>query len=195
MTQIIKIEKEVKPLLSKVESLKIKDESTLADATELLSQANTLFDTVSEQKKEETDPYEIPLKEIKKRYEPTEKALKNVIASIRSEMARYQTEVVQLRKAQELAIAGRVGPGRGKLRVETAITKLEQLEKPTTNVETNSGSLSFREKAQLKICDKELIPKEYLMPDEDKILSALKAGKTVPGAILEIVQVPINRRG
>jgi hypothetical protein len=193
-TTLITIEAEVKPVILQAERLQVIDELSLTTATELLSQANTLLKQTQTHHKVEAEPFEFPLKEIDTRYSPTEKALKNIIASIRLSIGSYQTKVTQLLKEQELAIASRIAPGKGNLSLDSAVARIENLDKPIERVIVNSGSLSFREKQTLKIVDSTIIPREYLVPDEDKILDVLKAGQSVAGCEIEVVQVPINRR-
>lgn len=190
---VIKIEQRVKPFINKVEALKIKDEASMEEATELLSQANSLLKSIKEEHEAQAEPFKTPLKEIDQAYAPTEKTLKSLIDLIRQSMSTYQTQVTNTLKSKEQSIVDRIGDGKGKLKFETAVTKIEELEKPATKLKTDSWSLSFREKLVLKVIDPSLIPLAYLIPDENKILSALKAGQEVPGCVIEIIQVPINR--
>ena len=191
---IISIDKEVKPILSQGQNLTVIDEQSLTIATELLSQANITLKAVTSSHKAEAEPFETPLKEIDLKYSPTEKALKAMISSIRSMVGEYQTEQTNLLKAKEEAIASRIGAGKGKLQVSTAVAQIDNLERPTSSVQASSGSLSFRPKNTLEIVDPTLIPREYLTPNEDSILEALEQGKAVNGCKIKVIQIPINRR-
>lgn len=190
----IKIEQRVKPIVLKAQSLTIKDEATLAQATELLSQTNVILDEVTEQRKADLEPYEVPAKEIKAQYDPTIKTLKQLVETLRINIGEFQTKMVNLRTEKELAITDRIGAGKGKLTLETAVKKLDQLDVPVEKVTTTTGSLTFRPKNTLKIVNPDLIPREYLLPDEARILKALEAGVEVAGCTIEIVQVPYNAR-
>ena len=46
-------------------------------------------------------------------------------------------------------------------------------------------TVTTRRMKRLKILDAAKIPREFLQPDERKIFDALKAGKNVPGAVIE----------
>jgi len=192
--QLITIEQKVKPLLAKATDFQVTDDTTLTTATELLSQANITLKEVKAQHEAEAEPYETPLTLIDQRYKPTEKALTLIIASIRSQVGAYQTKVTQLRQAEELAIASRIKAGTGNLSLDSAVAQIENLDKPIEKVVVSSGSLTFRPKPTLKITDPTKIPREYLTPDEDKIFEALQSGIAIPGAEIEIVQIPVNRR-
>lgn len=52
-------------------------------------------------------------------------------------------------------------------------------------VEPPPKIITTRKLKRLKIIDAAKIPREFLQPDERKIFDALKAGKTVPGAVIE----------
>lgn len=190
MQTIIKIQEKIK-LLSIITDIDSKD--TLEKATEVLSQAKLIEKEIKENHKAEAEPYETPLKEIDDRYKPSEKAIKSIIDDIRSKITAYQTEAIKLAKAEEDAIASRIGDGKGKIKLETAIKKIDSIERPEDSIKTATGKLSFREKKVLKITDLNSIPREYLIPNESMIMEALKEGKEVKGCEVEIVQVPVNR--
>jgi len=98
------------------------------------------------------------------------------------------------KRAEEEKIAARMKPGRGNLKAGTAIKQMASVEAPEDKVTTDSGGLSFREKKVLKITDEKLIPKQYWIVDEDAVLAALKEGAKIPGAGIEIIMTPVNKR-
>ena len=193
-TTFIKIQSEATTLVVSANQLQIKDEQSLTIATEILSQANLLLKEVTLARKAETDSLKQEIKEKEIKYKPTEQALDGIIANLRSQAGRYQTELAKELKAKEDAISARVGDGRGKLKVETAVAQMDNLDRPVEKVAAVSGSMTFRAKNTLKITDIKLIPRDYLVPDEDKLLQAMEAGMTVPGCEIEVIQVPVNRR-
>jgi hypothetical protein len=188
------LEKEITPVVAKAAKVEITSAVELTKATEVLSQLNKYSDAVTARKETVTKPLNAALKAAKALFFPLEEKLDTAIDGIRSEMSRYQTEQVRIKREEEAAIARRVGEGRGKISLETASRKLDEIEKPVENVSTDSGSLAFREVQKLKVVDETVIPREYLAIDEKKLLDALKGGQTVKGAEIELIQVPINRR-
>lgn len=195
MSQQIKIiEKKVNPILTQVTNLKITDDASLTLSAEMLSQANTHLKALTTDKKLITDPMKASLKEVESRYAPMESTLKEIIEGIRTKQSAYQTYLVKAQKEAEEKIASRIGTGSGKLKFETAVAKIEGIEKPLTNVSTSLGKLSFRTDKKLRIVNSADIPREYLIPNESLILSDLKEGKKIPGCEIKEIQVPISRR-
>lgn len=193
-TKEIALIKEVKPLLTRAEDLEIKSPSDMTKATEMLSQLNKFLDKVIEEKEKITKPMNQALKEVRDRYKPTETSLSTAISLIRSSMSGYQTEQLKLKAIEEKKIADRIGDGKGKLKIETAVQQIENLSSPSKTIETNQGSIKFRTDKRLRITNTLLIPREYLEINESALLSALKLGKSIPGAEIELIQTPINSR-
>jgi len=191
---ITTIEQSIVPIAEQAQSLAITDDSSLKEAVSLLSQLNKYNDNITEEKEKVTKPLNEALKAERSRWKPLETIYQTAIDSIRSKMSIYQTELTAKRKADELAIAGRIGAGKGKLKPETAINKLSNL--PTVEKEhaTQEGLVQFRETPTLKINNIDVIPKEFFDLNETRLLKALKEGKEIPGAEVEIIQIPVNYR-
>lgn len=192
--EIAIIEKQVSPIVQKAESLKVKDEKTKKAASLMLSELNVQRDRVIAEKERITKPLNEALKVERNRWRPIENILDTAISSLRNSLSDYQTEEVKRARAEEAKIAARAGEGKGKLKVETAVAKIEEIERPDEKVVTDAGMVRFREDQILKIVDEKAIPREYLVPNEALILNDLKAGKSVKGCEIDIKLVPINHR-
>lgn len=193
MTQtLITIQKNVKPILSKGQSIKITDEPSLREANEILSLANTKLKEITALRKEDCAPYKQKINDIEVVYEPAEDALSALIKDIRGQMSAYQTEQLRIQQAEEEKIAAKAA--KGTIRLDTAVRKMDEVEKPVAKVVGAAGSLRFRADKKLKIVNEKLIPRPFLVPNEALILEHLKAGTPVPGCEIEIVQIPINTR-
>lgn len=189
--EIITIRKEAKPILAKGENLKIKDEKSMTFATELLSQANSTLKAIKSEHDSQTEPYDLKIRKINADYNPSERALKDLITLIRNEMSSYQTRQTEISNKKQEKISEK--ENQGKMSFKTAVKKMNEIEIPVGKINTDSGKVSFRADKKLKIVNFTEIPREYLIPDEKAILEALKQGKNVPGCTIEIVQIPINR--
>lgn len=189
--EIIVIRKEAKPILAKGDNLKIKDEKSMTLGVELLSQANSLFKSIKAEHDSKTTPYDEKIKEIDADFIPSEKALKNLISYLRTEIGEYQTRQTDIASKKQEKISEKVNDG--KIKFETGVKKMNEVDVPAGKISTDSGKVSFRTDKKLKIINFTEIPREYLIPDEKRILEALKAGKIVPGCTIEIIQTPINR--
>lgn len=186
------VEKEINPIVTKAKSLKVTTPESLKLSAELLSRANQALDKITEEKKKLTDPLNQAIKEVRFRYKVVEEPLQDIISYLRGEQSAYQTKVIAEQRKAEQKIAERVE--QGKLTAEGAVRRLDKIEKSPDSVTTDSGMLKFRPDKVLKITDEKKIPRDFLIPDEKMILATLKAGKSVPGCEIEIVQVPLNYR-
>ena len=189
------LEKQILPVVAKASKIVvIKNDEDLGVATEVLSQLNKYNDSVKTEKKKLTEPANATLKAIKALFLPLEEKVVPKIEALREAMSVYQTEKADRAREEEMKIANRVGEGKGKLKVETAMRQMGEVEKPVEKVATDSGSATFRPKNTLEITDAGAIPREYLIVNEGKVLEALEAGIEVAGAKIKIIMVPVNRR-
>lgn len=187
-------QKEVSPLVARAQEIEINNGEDMIEATEILSQVNKKLDQMKAEKEKVLGPLREAANAEKARWKPLEDMFTPLVLRLRMLMGNYQTMMLKKQADDQMKIASRIGDGKGKLKVETAIKKLGELETVDAKIETEVGGLSFREKKQLKIVDIKLIPEQYWIVDEDAVFTALKEGTDVPGAIIEILQTPINRR-
>lgn len=192
--RIVAVTKEISPIVKDAQDIVIKTVKDMEKATEMLSQLNLKSDAISKEKKTITEPAKAIVKRENERWEPIEKPLKEGIAILREKLSDYQTAEVKRQEEEEAKIANRVGEGKGKFKSETAMRKIDEVEKPVEAVSTASGGLSFRTDKVLKVVNLDLIPREYFDLNEKRALDALKAGVSVPGAVIEKKQTPINSR-
>lgn len=186
------IEKKVSPIVTEATSLKISDDKSMGVAVTLLSNCNKQLDKITEEKEKITKPLNEALKAERARWKPIETVLTEAVSVVRKKMSAYQTELLAKQREEQEKIAKRVE--KGTLKVETGIKKMSEVKNVDKEIATNEGLVQFREVQTLKITDEKKIPREYLVIDEKSVLEALKAGKNVPGAEVEIVQVPVNFR-
>ena len=191
-TNELAIIKEISPVVKKAQELIINSSESMSEAVVFLSQCNKYLDTLVADREKLTKPINESLKAIRDKYRPADTMINEAIISIRSKMSLYQTKQIQLQKEKEAKIAARLE--KGNLSIEKAMAKIEAIDSPESEVKTLEGLVKFRESLVLKIIDELAIPREYLVVDEKKLLEALKTGKTVAGAEIEIKLIPINYR-
>lgn len=192
--EITTLTKQISPVVVEARELVVADSEGMRRATELLSRLNKFNDSVVEEKEKVTKPLNEALKAERGRWKPVEEVCAEAVGIVRGKMSEYQTAEVKRAREEEAAIAARVGEGKGKLKVETAIRKMDAVEKAEDKVNTESGMVKFREDKVLLVTDVSIVPFEYFVLDERKLLADLKAGVKVAGAELEIKMVPINFR-
>lgn len=193
-TQIVTFTKETNPIIVKAEKLFITSSDEMKEATATLSLINQRLDAIKAEKDKVLKPLKAAADAEKARWKPMEDMLSPLVDRIRGLMAAYQTAEVKRKKEEEAKIAARIGEGKGKLKIDTAIRQMSEVETVEEKVATDEGSLSFRVTKTLKITHASAIPDIFWVIDEKLLLDTLKLGTIVPGAEIEEIQVPINRR-
>lgn len=186
------IEKEISPIAVQAINLAIIDDPSLKLGVELLSKLNQYNDKITEEKERVTKPLNEALKVERSRWKPLETVYNDAIGAIRAKMTTYQTNLLKVQQQDTEKVIAKVESGY--IKPETAVKKLEALPQVEKEHATEAGLVQFREKKQLLITDQLVIPRQYLIPDEDKILKALKEGTVIAGCELETIQVPVNYR-
>lgn len=195
MTKELKIiEKQIIPIIETAKELIIKDHGSVQMAVEMLSKLNKINDKIIEEKEKITRPLNEALRAERARWKPTETINTEAINILRTKLSVYQTNLVQIQKEEELKIANRVKSGKGNLSLDTAVKKIEALPEISKEIPSTEGLVQFREVKVLKVTDIKLIPHEYFDLNETRLLVDLKLGQKVPGAEIEIKQVPANYR-
>ena len=192
MSKEIIIHKQLAPIVDKALSLKIKVQDDMPVAVELLSKLNQFNDKITAEKERITKPLLEALKVERSRWSPVEKANQSGIDHIREQMSEFQTAEYNRKKAEEKKIADKLSSG--KITIDKAISKFDKIEELQKETATTSGLVQFRETQVLKVTDPMAIPREYLIIDEKELLLALKNGKVVRGAELEVKMCPVNYR-
>lgn len=193
-TAITKYTDEIHPIVAKASTLTITDQSSMAEATTLLSTLNKINDRITEEKEKVTIPLKEALKAENARFAPFEALYKDAISSIRIKMTRYQTEALSLTQTAASSLLARIKPGKGNLTIQTATQKLADLPTPASTVSTDAGTIKFRTVTKFTVPDHTKLPLTYLMPDEAKIKQALKENVRILGVNYYEEQVPVNYR-
>jgi hypothetical protein len=185
--------KEIVPIQNQAASLSIVDQPTLAQASEYLSQANKMLDTLEADRLSLTKPINDSLKAIRAKYRPLEDALNAIVEVIKTKMIDYQSSLVKAQREAELAISAKVESGY--IKPETAISKLEALGEVQSKTETESGSVQFVEVRKFEVTDLALVPLAYHLPDLVAIRKAMLAGEPdIAGVKYFTIQQPKNYR-
>jgi len=123
------IDKQVTPIVAQATALAITDSESLNEASTLRATIKDAIDHVKADKDTIYRPIKDALDEVNARYKPYEKALDTALKSINDKMTEYQTAIFKAQKEEEAKIAARIGEGKGKLKIETAINKIANIEK------------------------------------------------------------------
>ena len=183
------INKDISPIITKAQSLVIKDAGTMEQASDFRSKLKEEEKRLEKDRLSLTAPINESLKAIRAKYAPAEDIIEKALSFLDKSMSEYRMALVQKQREEEKKISDRIGEGKGKLKLETAVKKLEEME-----VITSPTNTSFRTDYVLEIVNEKIIPREYLSINESYLLASLKKGAVVPGAKLKEVLIPVNKR-
>lgn len=179
-------------IITKAENLTIATQDDLVVATTVLSELNRAKDAIIEEKEKVTRPLLDALNAERARWKPRELQLDTLITKVRTAMTVFQTNLLATQKKEQDKIVSKLEDG--KIKPETAIRKLGEMDTVEKKVETESGSISFKTVMRFEVTDLSAVPVEYVVLNDVKVREALKEGKSIPGIRKYEEQVPINKR-
>lgn len=196
--QVAVLEKKIDPIIKQANAIVIKSDDDMKGAAELLSNLNKYNDNVVDEREKITKPLNEALKAARALFKPLETKLESGILAIRKAMTQYQTEKTRIADEEAKKIAARVGEGKGKLKIETAVSKMENIERPDQKVATDSGLVKFKAEKKFRVVDLVILAEKtgdkYILANETLIRAAMKAGTELPGVEYYTEQVPVNFR-
>lgn len=181
-------------IINEVVEITIKSSDDMVKATELLSRLNKYNDGLIEEENKVVSPIKIALKAAQERFAPVKKAYKGAIEALREKMGEYHDRELKARQEAEKKLAGRIGEGKGKLKLETAVKKMEELEAVENKVEADTGSVSFMTIEDFEVMDITTLPTTHILANEVKIRASMKAGEKLPGVRYFTRSIPRNSR-
>lgn len=170
------------------------DNESLQKASTYLIQAKKLYKASKEDMDALIDPLKESIANIKEKYAPTQEALKSIIDDLTNKTVTYQTNLINAQREAEEAITARIGQGKGKLTLETAVKKLENLPQIDKNIATESGGMTFVEHQMCELEDITKLPMQYHLADMVAVRAQMKAGNKLPGIKYWTEQRPRNTR-
>lgn len=188
------IDKNISLILPAAQKLEIVDAETMKEAVSVLSTINQWNDRVVAYKESKTKPLNLALKIIRDETRPLETRLTEVIGQLRRKITTYQTEAKRVADEEAAKIAARVGEGKGKLKVETAVRQIDEVEKPDALVASDDGLVKFKTVKKFEVMDMTMLPIEYHLADETAIRKQMAAGIELKGVRYYNEEVPVNFR-
>jgi hypothetical protein len=173
------ISKEVTPLTQNVSDIVIKTPDDLSGATAILSKLNQALDRVTEEKERITKPLNEALKAERSRWKPLEALLESSITTLKGKMSSYQQLALQAQQKAQESITKKVQAG--KLSIDKAIAKMEDLPSTSSSVSTDAGSIKFKVVKKFEVSDLSLLPLEYHLSNDVLIRKAMLANIELPG--------------
>lgn len=144
---------------------------------------------IDEQRKFFTNPLNEQVKKINAMFKPFVNGLGAAADILRKKMSGYQNAIAaKADKARDKALSDLKS---GKIKnVETAVAQIAKVKEPDKTVRSEAATVTYKDKIGFEISDAAAIPREYLMPDEKKILKVVQAGMEIPGIKKTIKKIP-----
>lgn len=168
-------------LVTSAQALVIKTTNDLPASADLLKAIKEAQSVVKKRKEEITRPLMQSLASARDLFKPFEGAFEEAEKVVKGKIAQFQTEEEARIEAEKEKIVEKVDSG--KMKGATAVKKLGELGGIQTTASGSSGSIQTRTLTKVRVIDEALLPREYLVPDMNKITKAiLQDGIEIPGA-------------
>lgn len=186
-TKAVSITKYEKEILKLPVAITIKDAEDMAEASKARAHLKALEKAADNEKQKVLKPLNAARKAEQDRWKPLEDKIDAALSVLDKEMTLYRTEQIRLVRVAEEKLAAKVQ--KGTLRPETAVAKMDALDRPEEL--DNTG---FRPYPCFEVMDMTLLPIEYHMADEQAIRTAMKSGTQLAGVRYWTEQRPYNTR-
>ena len=175
------IKKEVSSVVKLAQSFQVETPEHEIESVELLAKIKTTSKMLTARKEEITRPLMTSLSKVRDLFKPRETELATAEKIIKEKVLAYRIEQEEKAAKEKARIEARVE--KGTMKAETAANKLANIPDTAKTVTTSSGSkLTTTVVQKVRILDEFSIPREYLVPDLQKITQAvLKEGAVIPG--------------
>lgn len=173
-----------------VESLDIKTDGDLENASVIYSQASEGRKEVDKLRKELVMPIKQHAKKIDGMFMPVVKDYEGIRVLIQSKMSSYITDRDNKAKEKEAKLAEKAASG--DLTLAQAAASSERIKKAPTKISTPVSTVRTVEKKVIEIEDANAIPREYLVPDMVAIRKDALAGKEIKGVVVKTVKTVRN---
>ena len=194
-TEAKQLIKDADAALKYANAIKIKTEDDHKIVVEALTRVRGKWKHGEEIRKFFTDPLNAQLKKINALFKPSIDGLKQADSVLSRKLTDYQDEID--RKAEEARLKVLSKVEERKMKVETAVKKIENIPEAQKTVRTNEGTLSYTEKPDVVVEDETKIPKKYWTLDMVAVRRDALGNKAqgidpieIPGVKVVIKKVP-----
>lgn len=149
------------------------------EAMNLKAKLKETAKAITTRKEEITKPLNTALKSARELFAPLEAQLATADSIIGGKLLAYKRQVEAEARAKEEAIAKKVEAGR--MRLDTAEKKLDEVERVEKTTRTDHGTVQFRKIKKVRISNPSLVPDEYWQINEVLVRRDALAGKQIAG--------------
>ena len=174
-TETIKVEesaiKEVSVFEKTANELQINSAEDVENAVDTLGSIKKMQKLLKDKEDSAKKPFQETLNGIRDAFRPINTNLANAEAVIKGKITTFRAAEYKKAEEQKAKIEARVGDGKGKLQVQTAINQISNVEasKSAGHINTGNSSMTVRMIKKLEITNEALIPREFLVVDSAKI--------------------------
>lgn len=185
---VVKSVSDVTENLAETSRFTINSQPTFEKAKERLIEIKSIKKVISEKKDSVVKPLNEALKNVRSLFKPVEEKIDVIENYLKDGVLSYQ------RKLNE-EIAKREAEALKKIKEQEAKGEEVNMDKvvaPIQRVENKIEAIKTRKVKKLRIVDVNLIPRDYLLPDEVKIKTALIQGVEVSGCEIYEEEIAVN---
>jgi hypothetical protein len=184
--------KEVSIFEKTANDLQINSAADVEGAVDTLGSIKKMQKHLKSQETDAKKPYQELVKGIIEVFRKPQTQLANAETTIKQKITTFRAAEAKKAEEQKAKIEARVGEGRGKLKVQTAINKISDVEssKSAAHVDTGSSKMTVRMIKKVRITDESLIPREYLTIDTTKVTNAAKKIYDLKKEGVEVAMIP-----
>lgn len=177
--ELIALKSQGTKLENRAQQVTIKEQADYLEAIDIVAKLKDYGSTIKSKKESITKPLNDALKNVKTLFAPLEEQLIKAEAIIKVKLLGYKQQKDEEARLAEQKIAEKVEAGR--LKLETAEKKLDNIERVETTTRGNIGEVQIRKIKKVRIIDEALLPREYLEPNLVAIRRDALGGKQIPG--------------
>ena len=166
--------KEVSIFERTANDLTINNAGDMEKAVEVLGSIKKMQKHLKTQETDAKKPYQELVKGIIAAFKPVNTQLTAAEDTIKGKIGAFRRKEAELAEAKKAKIEARVGEGKGKLKEQTAINQIANVEqnRSAAHIDTGTSKLTTRKVKKLNITDESLIPREFLVVDTAKLRKA-----------------------
>jgi hypothetical protein len=194
--EVIKLEeadaKEVSIFEKTANELKITSAADVEAAVDTLGSIKKMQKHLKAQEDGAKKPYQELVKGIIAAFKKPQTDLAAAESTIKSKISTFRAEEARKAEEKKAKIEARVGEGKGKLKVQTAINQISDVEqsKSAAHVDTGNSKMTVRMIKKVRITDESLIPRDYLVVDNAKVRAAAVKIYDLKKEGVEVAMIP-----
>lgn len=178
--QIEEYKNSITPIKEQIENIVVRNDEDVATASDITKRIKEVRLKVEAEKEEYVKPAKEIIAKAKNVYDPVILNCKQLEDTIKGKNGDYIIAKNQKIRQEQEKIAKQMEEG--KIKEEVAIRKMEQVGEEAKSIRGEISQIRVSERKDVEIFDETLLPREYLVPDFQKIKKVVLAGIEVPGA-------------